>query len=158
MWDGLPRCSQLSVIWSLHIRNRILSAILLLAILSAIGAIIYLVVASKTSGGFTEFYLLGLNGKAENYPTSLRVGEEGKVIVGITNREHKTMTYRVEVSVNGTVVNTIEAVTLKPDEDKQHVTGFRLAKSGEKQKVEFLLYRPVDDVAYRKLHLFVDGR
>ncbi len=38
---------------------------------------------------FTEFYILGLEGKADNYPDELTVGEEGRVILGIVNHEHE---------------------------------------------------------------------
>jgi len=36
---------------------------------------------------FTEFYILGPEGKADNYPTDYVLGENGTVIVGIVNHE-----------------------------------------------------------------------
>lgn len=47
---------------------------------------------------FTEFYTLGLSGKATDYPKELAISAEAKVIVGIINQERETVTYRVEVA------------------------------------------------------------
>jgi len=52
---------------------------------------------------FTEFYLLGSEGKAKDYPTELKVGQEGKVIIGIINHEGRTVNYTVEVWLDNNV-------------------------------------------------------
>jgi len=49
----------------------------------------YVIAVPKVGERFTEFYILGLNGKAMDYPSELKLGEGGKVIVGIANREHE---------------------------------------------------------------------
>lgn len=75
--------------------NRILSIILVVAIPGATGVLGYAIATPKVREGFTEFYVLGLGGKAVDYVTRLRVGEEGRVIVGIINHEQKRATYWV---------------------------------------------------------------
>ena len=77
---------------------KILLVILVVAMLGALG---YILAAPKISESFTEFYILGPEGPAAGYPKELVVGQETKVIVGIANREHKTVAYRVEVSIDG---------------------------------------------------------
>lgn len=57
----------------------------------------YIIATPQAGERFTEFYILGLEGRAERYPTQLMVGEEGKVRVGIIDREHETASYWVEV-------------------------------------------------------------
>lgn len=42
---------------------------LIVAILGAIGALGYVIATPKSGPGFTEFYILGLGGKAEKYPS-----------------------------------------------------------------------------------------
>lgn len=102
--------------WKAGTANRITSAILVLAILGAIGTLVYVIRMPDTGEKFTEFYILGANGKAINYPQTLTLGEEGKVIVGIVNHERSTMSYRVEVRINGVKDSETSSVTLADGE------------------------------------------
>jgi uncharacterized membrane protein len=67
------------------------------------------------------------------------VGEEGKVMVGIINREHEPVTYRVEVG--GVKNNEVGPVMFEHNEGWEDIVSFTLDRVGDKQKVEFLLYR-----------------
>ena len=137
--------------------NKILSAILIIAILGAIGALGYVIATPRSGEGFTEFYILGLEGKAENYPKELVVGQEGKVIVGIINREHKTTSYRVEVRINGVKNNEAGPVVLAYNGKWQGIVSFTPDKVGDNQTVEFLLYKNAETVPYLKpLYLSVN--
>ena len=89
-----------------------LSIILTLTIRGALGALGYTIANPKVGERFTEFYIEGLGGKAADYPEELVVGGEGKVIVGIINREHETVTYRVEVAIDGVKNNEVGPVAL----------------------------------------------
>ena len=134
--------------------NRFLSVVLIIVILVAIGLLGYLLAAPKAGEGFTEFYVLGLEGKAENYAEELVVGEEARVIVGIINQEHKQISYQVQVTIDGNRNNEISPVVLVPGEKYEQEVGFTPTKVGEKQKVEFVLYK--EDKPYRYLHLLID--
>ena len=68
--------------------GRVLSIILALVILGALGALGH-TIANPKAKELTEFYILGLEGKAIDYPDELMVGEEGKVLMGIINREQE---------------------------------------------------------------------
>jgi len=136
--------------------NKVLSSILALAILGALGTLIYVIATPKAGERFTEFYLLGLGGEAEDYPSLLRVGEESKVTVGIINRESEVMTYRVEVWIDGIVSNEVVPIILEHDEKWEEIIGFTPNRVGDKQKVEFLLYKEGQSEACRRLHLWVD--
>lgn len=136
--------------------DKILSLVLVLALLGAVGAIAYVLVAPKEGENFTEFYILGLDGKAEGYPTELAVGEEGKVIVGIVNHEHKDLVYRVEILIDGENVNDIEPQSLAHEEKWEGEAGFSPAEAGEDQKVEFVLYKQGENEPYRSLYLWLD--
>ena len=89
------------VIW-----GRMLSGILTLAILGTIVALIYSI-ACPFEEPFTEFYILDIKGGTAEYPDRLKAGEEAQVVVGIVNREYETMTYRVEIHQEGTVLKKI---------------------------------------------------
>ena len=142
--------------WSESIWNRVLSSILAVAILGALGMLGYTIARPPTGEEFTEFYLLSLAGEAKDYPSQLMVGEEGKVVVGIINREQETVTYRVEVRIDGAVSNEVGPVTLEYDEKREEIVGFVPDRAGEKQKVEFLLYRQAESEVYQSLHFWID--
>jgi len=138
--------------------DKTLSIILMLTILGALGTLGYVIASPKVGERFTEFYIEGLEGKAADYPKELVAGEEGKVIVGIINREHETVTYRVEVVIGGVKNSEVGPVTLNHDEKWEEIVGFTPDKAGDNQKVEFLLYRQGQNEVYQSLHLWVDVR
>ncbi|PXF60010.1 MAG: hypothetical protein C4B59_10305 [Candidatus Methanogaster sp.] len=142
--------------------DRILSIILIIAIIIAIVMTVYVVVTPKQGEKFTEFYILGPEGMADDYPTDLTVGEEGEVIIGVVNHEYASITYLLEVKLNETVMGD-ETLRLEHDETWEQPFFFEVAEKGDDRKIEFLLYRDQDrnefDEAgepYRSLHLWVD--
>ncbi len=132
------------------------SIILVLAIVGALGMLGYAIASPRAGEKFTEFYILGLDGKAIDYPEELIVGEEGKVKVGIINREQETATYWVEVAIEGAESNEVGIVTLEDGEKWEGVVGFSPDRVGDNQKVEFLLYKQWWNGVYQRLHLWVD--
>ncbi len=143
--------------WQGHIWGKVLSGILALAILGALGLLGYFITTPREKG-VTEFYLLGLSGEAGEYPAQLAVGQAGKVVVGIVNREYKTMTYHLEITISGKLNQEIGPMILGPDEKWEAPVGFTPERAGDKQKVEFLLYRPGQSEVYRSLYLWLDVR
>jgi uncharacterized membrane protein len=130
---------------------------LVVAVLGTLTAVGYLIAKPKAGETFTEFYILGPNGKAENYATTLRLGEAGEVIVGIANNEGRAVTYRVEVTIAGVKNNEAGPITLKPGEKWEGSVSFVPQTVGQQQEVEFLLYRDGEpDPNLKPLHLWVD--
>jgi len=144
--------------WGGGVWDRTLSIILMLTILGALGTLGYVIASPKVGERFTEFYIEGLEGKAADYPKELVLGEEGKVIVGIINREHETVTYQVEVAIDGVKNNEVGPVTLDHDGEWEEIVGFTPGRVGDTQKVEFLLYKQGQSEVYQRLHLWVDVR
>jgi len=77
--------------------DKALTVVLIIAIIASIGALGYVITHPKPGEAFTEFYILGPDGKAGNYPTNLKVGQNGTVIIGIVNHEHRNVTYYVQI-------------------------------------------------------------
>ncbi|MBA7688309.1 hypothetical protein ES703_96788 [subsurface metagenome] len=142
--------------WGGGVWDRMLSIILALTILGALGTLGYAIASPKVGERFTEFYVEGLEGKAADYPKELALGEEGKVIVGIINREHETVTYQVEVVIDGVKNSEVGPVTLDHDGGWEEIVGFTPGMAGDNQKVEFLLYKQGQNEVYQRLHLWVD--
>ena len=137
-------------------RDKVLSSILGLLVLAVIGAIAYVATSHPPGEKFTEFYVLGLEGKAIDYPRELKVGEEERVIVGIINREHETVSYRVEVRIDGVKNNEVGLLVLGHDEKWEGIVSFTPDRAGDSQKVEFLLFKQGESEPYGSLHLWVD--
>ena len=142
--------------------DRMLSIILIIAIILAIAMTVYVIVTPKQGEKFTEFYILGPEGMADDYPTDLAVGEEGEVIIGVVNHEYASTTYWLEVKLNETVIGGDE-LHLEHGVIWEGTFFFEATRKGEDQKVEFLLYRDQDHnesdetgEPYRSLHLWVD--
>ena len=112
---------------------------------------------------FTEFYILGSYGKAENYPTKLKVGEEGRVIMGIVNHEQKWASYKVEICIDGEktelriagVARDQVNVELDREGKWEREVGFVPQEVG-RQKVEFVLYKEGEPYFGEPLHLWID--
>ena len=94
------------------------------------------------------------NGKVIDYPQDLKVGEEDRVRVGITNREHETVSYSLEVKMEGVTHSAISGIVLGHGEEWEREVGFTPVKVGENQKVEFVLSK--EEKPYRWLHLWVN--
>jgi uncharacterized membrane protein len=68
-----------------------------LSIIIAFSTVIYVIINPRTGENFTEFYILGPEGKITGYPHNLSIGENGSVIIGLVNHEYKTMNYTIEI-------------------------------------------------------------
>jgi len=102
-WQCMPPKRRFFVSINIHLPKsesrleNVLTTVLIAAIVISISLLIYVIVTPHVGESFTEFYLLGPDGKAEGYPTNLSVGENGTVTIGIANHEHKQMNYMAEV-------------------------------------------------------------
>ncbi len=146
---------------------------LVISVLFSVSVLAYVVTTPSPGERFTEFYILGPEGRAENYPTDLNVSEEGTVIMGVANHEFERVDYTVQVDLVGVEVvwnetggfnETVEVnrtntawINLSLDHDtswtRPHT--FRIDTPGLWQ-VRFLLFRDGDLTSvYMPLHLFV---
>ncbi len=73
------------------------------------------------------------------------------------NRGHEPTTYRVEITINGTKVNEIGPISLEHEKTWEELVSFTPKKTGENQKVEFLLFKSETEEVYLTLHLWVKG-
>ena len=143
---------------SSRVRSRtegMLSVILIIAILVAIGTAAYVIVNPKQGEKFTEFYILGPDGKASNYPTNLTAGQQGKVIIGVVNHEYSTTDYQLMVKMNNNITQT-QTFSLQNNEKKEIMFTFNATPPGQ-NKLQFLLYKsPNNSSVYRSLHLWLN--
>jgi len=136
--------------------NKFLSIALILILLGTLASFTYVVANPPSVEKFTEFYILGTKGKASDYPTQVKVGQEASLILGIINQEQSVVSYRVEIKINGVTTAMQEPVVLKPGEKLEQVVTFTPDKAGDNQLVEFLLYKEGQTDVYKSLHLWVN--
>ncbi|CAJ36755.2 conserved hypothetical protein [Methanocella arvoryzae MRE50] len=140
--------------------DRILTVILLISIVASILVLAYVFVVPKQGEKFTEFYILGPNGKAENYPTRFISGESKPVIVGIVNHEYRNVTYDLVVALNDSRQITrlyTQQVTIADNQTWERQIDIAPDRPGTSMKLEFLLYADGNMTApYRDLHLWIN--
>lgn len=135
--------------------DRAISIVLLLAILGAIGGLTYAVANPSAEEPFTEFYILGSEGMAEDYPREVGLGEQVEVTTGIVNHENQYMSYKVEVEIEGEKLTETVTTSLEHEEEWRDTVTFIPSKAGV-QKAEFQLYKGVETEPYLTLHLWLD--
>ena len=137
--------------------DKVLSIVLIVAILGAIGTLGYVLATPRVGEKFTEFYILGREGEAKNYLKEAVVGREQAVIVGIINREQESVSYRLQVRIDGVTNNEVGPLVLAHNEKWEEVVGFTPQRVGDNQKVEFLLYWSDESMPYQEpLRLWVN--
>lgn len=122
-------------------RNKVLFILLIVAIVASIGGIVYLVVTPKEGEKFTEFYMLGAEGKAESYPEQVVVAEPVEVILGVVNHEYRSVGYQVKITINNVDSKEIDVGMLTHGEKWQRRVSFIPPVAKERQRVEFYLFR-----------------
>ena len=136
--------------------DRILSIVLVISIILAVSATAYVIVVPKEGEKFTEFYILGQNGTASNYPTNLTVGQAGNVTIGIVNHEYSDVNYEMVIKLNNQTINDTN-ITLSNNQTYLQPFTFTPGTYGQNQELEFELYKlPDNNTVYRSLHLWIN--
>lgn len=136
--------------------DRKISYLLIIIILISFIGVVYLLINPSPSEKYTEFYILGPEGKAGNYPSNLTSGENGRVIIGVVNHEDAITSYQLTVILNNKTL-TQEAFSLKNNESKEIPFNFSSDQTGPGQMLKFYLYKlPDNNNPYRSLELLIN--
>jgi uncharacterized membrane protein len=106
----------------------------------------------------TEFYALGPDGLAENYPREVDVGEVMQVQLGITNREGVQQRYRVEVRSASQLLGQAGPIELADGATWNQPIQYALQRAGMDQAIDIVLFHQNDSTPYRTLRLWVNVR
>ena len=133
-------------------------ALMIAMVLSIIiaGAMFAYAKVTREKETFTALYILGPDGKAENYPNTLSVSQPTNMIVGIENYELTNVNYVLQIKLDGNVLEQKE-ISLENEEKWEQEVGIKPAryKQGE-QKLEFVIFKEnVTYSPYRSVHLWV---
>lgn len=136
--------------------DKILTYVLLAALIICIGGVVYIIVTPQEGEHFTEFYILGSGGKAADYPTDLIQGETGRVIIGVVNHEWEEENYSLVLELENDSINRVDNIVLNHGENWINEVTFQPQITGENLKLQFLLYRSDNLEVYGDLHLWID--
>jgi uncharacterized membrane protein len=136
--------------------DRILTGILIFSIVLAISMLYFVITTPKTGERFTEFYILGPEGKAENYPTILRNNSPEVIHIGVVNHEYLTVNYTVRIAMDNEILTETWFLSGHNQTWEKNMT-FVPGREGTNMKLDFLLYKEDNFTeSYRDLHLWVD--
>ena len=136
--------------------DKVLTVVLSITIVGTIGATVWVINHPGASERFTEFYILGPDGKADNYPREVVLGTTSSVIVGVVNHEAANATYRIDINIDGQNSTQIAPFTLAAEAKWEQPVSFNATKLGDNQSVQFQLYKTGNATVYRSLHLWLD--
>jgi uncharacterized membrane protein len=122
--------------------------------------LIYVILTPKEGEHFTEFYILGPGGKADNYTTKYVLGQSGTVMVGVVNHEYRPVNYTLELRLENKSLplpDNQTHINLANNETWEEPVTFTPPFKGRNMKLEFLLFNETGgNVPYRDLHLWID--
>jgi uncharacterized membrane protein len=139
--------------------DKLLVALLVLAVLGASGAAVY--TGIKNTHPYSELYILGAGGKAEDYPLNLAVGQQGSLTLALTNHEKQTISYIIKISQDDgrTFLDgheqTAMYLMLPNGGEQRYALTFTFDAPGPGKKLEFDLYRGDSAEIYVKTYLRV---
>lgn len=140
--------------------DRALTIILILSILMSVATLEYVILTPKEGEHFTEFYVLGPQGIADNYTTDYTLGQSGTMIVGIVNHEYRPVNYTMQVRLENQLLplpENLQHITLDHNETWEETVTFTPPMVGQNMKLEFLLFNETDKTTpYRNLHLWIN--
>lgn len=135
--------------------------VLVLAVVIAAGLASagYMAANPRVGERFTEFYILGSNAKAADYPYEVVVGDDVSVTAVIVNHEKKETDYHLELTADGKNILKVGPITLGDEKKWEEVVRFKPLQAGEDQKIEFWLYKNGQtEPAMEPLYLWIEVR
>jgi uncharacterized membrane protein len=140
--------------------ERVFKVFLFISFLVLIGTFGYVTFMPHESERFTEFYILGPQRMAENYTTEYVSGGNGTYIIGITNNEHRTMNYTMEVRLENQSLPlpaNLQDIRLAHNTTLEEPLVITPSIEGNNMKLEFLLFNETEKkTPYRDLRLWVN--
>ena len=130
--------------------------VIVLLVVSTLGLLGFIISWPAASEPFTEFYILDEKDAIVDYPTEFELGDMERVTVGIVNHENQSVPYRVEMRLADTVIGELGPAMLEHEQEWQQEMIITPAEVGEKQKLDFLLFKDDEAEPYRLLCLWFD--
>lgn len=148
--------------------DKVLTVGIVVMMVLSVGLLIYIIVVPREGESFTEFYVLGSGGMADEYPRYFTTDDPQSIFIGIGNHEHEDLNYTLFMTIdddaenesvvsmdNVTISRTGQPLTEVDVNDGETVEipcNFTITDPGS-YKLRLLLY--LNGEEYRDLHLWV---
>ena len=106
--------------------NKLIRGALLITSLILVIIVLYMLFCPKTGSRFTEFYITGQDGIAAGYPEKLQAGDYGVIRACVINHEQQKAVYKMEIRVDGDIIQTIGPISLRHLEKWEEAINFKL--------------------------------
>lgn len=140
--------------------EKILRTFLAISILALAGSGAYLALVPHEQSPFTEFYILGPEGTADNYTTEYVQGESGTVIIGVANHEHRAVNYTMDVRLENKSLplpENLQYIRLEDNTTLEEPLEITPSFEGKNMELQFLLFNETEkEVPYRDLRLWIN--
>jgi len=113
-------------------------------------------VTEQTNPQFSEFYLVGENGLAADYPASVLSGEFVTTTVGIINHEGREMIYGLAYQLDNRPPVALETTLLADGKHREYMIDLPLSETLGFHKVGLFLWDVKSQKALGKLYLWVN--
>ncbi len=107
-------------------------------------------------GGHTEFYLRDTQTPSRGPFRELKAGEHDSLLVGITNNEEVVISYGVVITLEGSLVQTIDNLVLEPGETWEQEVRVGPVEPGPNQDVQFSLFKGDEQADYSSLRVWLE--
>jgi uncharacterized membrane protein len=138
--------------------DRILTLILVILIITSVVMLAYVIFTPKQGEKFTEFYILGPDGIAHDYPTNILLNESGTVIIGVVNHEYRMVNYSLEILLdNESLSQDPLPIVLAHNQTWERNVTFTPTRPGTGMKLQIILFKDGNFTeSYRDLYLLID--
>ena len=141
---------------NIHILDKTLSIIFVLAVVGSLAASVYFIFAPKANDAFTSFYILDSEGETDNYPQEISLGEQVEMTIVIENFENTPVNYDVLVTIDGKEIAEMGSIELTHGEKWSEEIILIPSEAGDNQRVEFILDKDDEVESYLRLHFWLD--
>ncbi len=137
-----------------------LATILAIVLLVCIYFTVQIIVNPEPIDKFTEMYILGPEGRADNYPSMLVIGENKTLIASVVNHENEEVYYNLAIRYNNSSAEKTaytEFFVLQDNASWSQTFMIKPDLPGKKVKVEFQLYKNGDTgTPYRECYIWLN--
>jgi uncharacterized membrane protein len=150
--------------WQAQLKQDQRMYLTLLGIVSlALIAVSWVFLVPSPASFITEFYILGPDGLAENFPREAAIGDMLTVTMGITNKEGEDHEYYIEVweedpldENHRSQVGDLSKFTLQSGQNIEFPIHWSMLWAGDDQIVDFLLFIDNQPEPYRNIRLWLN--
>ncbi len=121
-----------------------------------VGLFVYSLVNINLGEKYTEFYILGTESKASDYPRQLVSGEQAEVTLGIINEEQESAVYSIDILIDGVEAGKLAPININQGDKWEQTASFIPQKTGDNQRVEFRLFKTGEGQPYRILNIWIN--